>query len=163
MEVLSNIDFKYEEDLTNKVMDIITRHPNGDFDVVGKIRWLEAERVTLCGPNKVNRPVPTAILADDTASIKISIWGALIKDVVENETLRLTSVKCEDFFGLRLATLAATIITKIDTDLDVDWKKHNVEPLKILLCCPVVESAKLHSFLQCFNADCRKIVNPVCR
>ena len=68
MEVLSNIDFKYEEDLTNKVMDIITRNANGNFDVVGKIHWFEEERVTLCGPNKVNRTVRTAILADDTAS-----------------------------------------------------------------------------------------------
>ena len=80
------------------------------------LKWLEEERVVLSGPNKLPHTVRTAMLSDESAaSIKISIWGELIKAVVEDITFKITSLKCEDFFGSRLASLSASTITKIET------------------------------------------------
>ena len=49
---------------------------------------------------------------------------------------------------------------KADEDIVVNWEEHNIQPLKTTLCCPQVESARVHSFLQCVNHDCKKKVTP---
>ena len=159
MEDLSNINFKFQELSSTKISDILKTQAGGKFDVIGKISWLE-ERQNLCGPQKKLRTVRTAVLADESASIKLSVWGELIKEIGETETYKLTSLKTEDYFGLRLATVADTAIMKADEDIVVNWEEHNIQPLKTTLCCPQVESARVHSFLQCVNHDCKKKVTP---
>ena len=79
MEDLSNINFKFQELSSTKISDILKTQAGGKFNVIGKIRWLEEERQNLCGPQKKLRTVRTAVLADESASIKVSVWGRVGK------------------------------------------------------------------------------------
>ena len=154
------IDFKYKEQLTSNVEDILKNQPTGAFNIVGSIKWLEEGRVVLCGPNKTQRCVRTGVIADSTGCVKISIWGDLINEVTEDNTVEVTSVKLENFYGPRLSSSTSSTITNTVEQITINWEKHDISPMTSILSCPEIESVKIHSYLQCVNIDCRKKVSP---
>ena len=48
--------------------------------------------------DKVEKPVRDALIADDSAAVKVSTWGNLIDEIVDNSTYQLTSVGCSRVF-----------------------------------------------------------------
>ena len=144
----------------NKIEDILKNQPTALFNVTGRINWLEDTRSVLCGPNKIKKSVHLGLIADETGSIKISIWGSLIADVVEDTPLFITSVKCEDYFGVRLSTISNSSLSKFENEIHVDWGKFDLVPQQTTLCCPNIESVKVNSFLKCVNIECKRKVSP---
>ena len=119
------------------------------FNVAGRIKWLEDTRSVLCGDNKVAKSVRLGLIADETGSIKISVWGSLISDVLYDQALFITSVKCEHYYGLRLSTIVNSTISPCEKDIEVDWERFDLAPQRSLISCPNIESVKVNSFLEC--------------
>ena len=157
---VDTIPFKYEAQHPTKVSDINVADKGSTIDVEGKVRWLEEKRTIQVGENKITRNVRDGILADETGAIKVSVWGELLEQINENTTYHLTSLEIRDYLGVKLTTTSMTSVTKLSTEVKVDWSVHNMERNEIELCCPSVDSIKMHEFLQCINSDCKKKVVP---
>lgn len=76
----TTVAFRYEKPLLNKIIDIITQQPIGSFDIKGKTKQIESKRSVLCSPNInhfTQQHFPNAMLADETGSIKMTVWSKL--------------------------------------------------------------------------------------
>ena len=101
------------------------------------------------------------LIADETSSVKISIWGSLIADVVEDTPLFITSVKCEYYFGVQLSTISNSSLSKFENEIHVDWDQFDFAAQQTTLCCPNIESVKMNSFLKRVNVELRGKVSPL--
>ena len=67
--------------------------------------------------------VRDGIIADETYSIPISIWGKLIDQVEEDQTITITKVKLRFYYGSTLTTTNESVITTAQESIQVDWNK----------------------------------------
>ena len=111
--------------------------------------------------NKVEKPVRDALIADDSAAVKVSTWGNLIDEIVDNSTYQLTSVVVQEYFGVKLTTTTNTTATLCDKK-EIDWQKYDIVNDATNFCCPDVTSIRVNSFLQCVNTDETKVTCSVC-
>ena len=44
-----SISFEYEKPLITEIRDIFAKTPDGTFDVIGKLKWVEEPRKVSCG------------------------------------------------------------------------------------------------------------------
>ena len=72
--------------------------PDCTFDAIGKLKWWKNQG--LCGKQKKERQLGNALLADDSSSIKITVWEELVDQVPEDVTIEFTSIKLDFFYGL---------------------------------------------------------------
>jgi len=156
-----NIDFKYQKKETHTVADVKMMGQNQIVNLTGNIEWLEETRTVYCGKNKsVPRLVRTGLLADDTGSIKISVWQQLINDISEDTTLNCYDLTTESYNGVRLATIPTTKFS-VAKEVDViytDWKEYDIAPQVTKICCPFIDTVKVDTIHQCINIDCKKKV-----
>ena len=61
-----------------------------------------------------------ALLAEDSRSIKITVWGELVDQVSDDVLVEYTSIKLDSYYGLRLSTLPSTKIDQSDKEVNVD-------------------------------------------
>ena len=109
------------------------------FDVIGKKMCIEQPLKMLCGSSKTNRHLRNAYLADPRGSIKVTVEGELVNQVLEDKTTKFTSVKLDSYNGLLVSTFPSTTIAIFEEDvmkrnkhdLSLD-KKHSAAHLLIL-------------------------------
>ena len=65
------------------------------------------------------------MIADDSAAVKVSIWGNLIHEIVDNSTYQLMSVVVQEYFGVKLTTTTNTTATLCDKK-EIDWQKYDI-------------------------------------
>ena len=73
----------------------------------------------ICYTKKITQP-RNALLAEDSRSIKITVWGELIDQVSDDVLVEYTSIKLDSYYGLRLSTLPSTKIDQSDKEVNVD-------------------------------------------
>ena len=101
-----------------------------------------------------------ALIADDTASIKLSVWQELIPKPEDGETYLFYGLVVEDYYGIKVATTTCSRVELCADKLNIQWDKYNIEPKLTTLCCPNVDSAKVNVYLECINLDCRRKIVP---
>ena len=103
--------------------------PKTIVDVKASIKWVEDTRTVLCGKDtKRERNVRLALIADDTASVKLSVWQELIPKLEDGETYLFYGLVVEDYYGIRVATTTCSRVELCADKLNIQWDKYNIEP-----------------------------------
>ena len=156
-----DVSFKFIEETVIKINEIALDQRDGHFDVKGNIRWQADTRTVAVGERQVPRQVRDGLLADQTGTITISIWGQdLIDRIKENTTYKITKVVVQNNFGMKLTTTANTVCTEDSDKVNVNWENLNPQAINHIICCPEIMSAKVLKYLTCVNTDCKKKVTP---
>ena len=73
----------------------------------------------ICYTKKITQ-LRNALLAEDSRSIKITVWGELVDQVSDDVLVEYTSIKLDSYYGLWLSTLPSTKIDQSDKEVNVD-------------------------------------------
>ena len=119
--------------------------PDCIFDAIGKLKWWKNQG--LCGKQKKERQLGNALLADDSSSIKITVWEELVDQVPEDVTIEFTLIKLDFYYGSRLPTLPSTKIDQSDKKVNVDWNIYNFSSETKTWCCPFIDSIKINKYV----------------
>ena len=136
-----------------------------NFDVRGGIKWLvPAEEVDSHGEQISLRE---AILSDKNDHVATTIWESLLEEISEETMYLFQNIFLKDFYGLKLTTTRATIVSSegpvltllqdaVTTYLELNKQiKNRLHPK---ICCPKVVSVTLDVFPGCTNIACGRPV-----
>lgn len=153
-----DIEFIYESSTVSSIADIKKDPPTGSFDILGKVKWIGAERSVKVGVDKTReKKVRDGVLGDQSGEIKISIWGDLIDELLAEEVYMFKNVVIQHYNGIKISTTINTALEISGKHLDVDWE--NFIPDEHEVTVDSVLSCKVESFLCCVNVNCgRKVV-----
>lgn len=127
--------------------------------VVGQIKFTSEETCqvyTKQGKNRQDR-MREGIFSDGTRTLKITIWADLLEIVKEFQLIQIANASTKTFNEeLVLTTNYSTIICFLTEALDVQFDESVAQkdstatpPKEMIVCCPVIESIVVKTFLQC--------------
>ena len=133
--------------------------------MIAKLTWISDPRTVNVGESQTPRKVRDGILSDETGQINVSFWGEeLLNDIQQiqkNKVCKFSRLALQSNYGLKLTSTSNTVVLGTDIKLKINWDNLNIPSNTTQrLCCPQVMSAKVTTFLQCVNIDCRKKVVP---
>ena len=126
--------------------------------VVGKIKFTnkEVSQSYFKEGKQRNDRMREGIISDGTRTLKITIWSDLLDIVKENQLLQLLNASSRIFNEeVVVTTNFSTGICYLTEALDVTFddsiipQEENPNTNTTTICCPIVESIKINSFLSC--------------
>ena len=166
----NNVSFVINNNSVTKI-NCIKSELSGEFDVIGRIGWLEGKRVVQSGnETKVLRD---AVLFDESDNILITIWENLLETVDESHCYCFHGVVLKNYFGLKLSTTKSTFVDVINDDsinenINVSEEvltqyRESRQDLNVklnpTLCCPKIHNMCLNVYPGCTNPSCQKQVS----
>lgn len=160
------IHFNINDADATKLIDI---QDNGITEsIVGKVRYISPEKYQSYrkGAAEKTERMREGLLSDGTKTLKISIWADMIDLIKEDHLIQFFGIVSRIYHDeIVLSTNASTAICFLTETLDVEFDesvvpKKDDEQHNFIMCCPMVESVKIDTFLSCKSCRKKVIVKP---
>ena len=101
----------------------------------------------MCEKSKSERHIRHAIIAEekDEECYKLTVWGGLIKNILDGHTYFIKSVLLKGYYGLRLNTTSSTVFEAHSIQYNVQWSKFSIDDGMVR--CAAVKSSRLTHFI----------------
>lgn len=163
VEEIDELSFDPEIEEDKLIEEILASPPDGQFSVTGEIKWSEYKRtVNVRGYQKCLREAQ--IIDKSSQAMHLTVWGDdLVTSIEEDVTINITNLAVSFYNGTtRLTTTPNTKVSAI-TKACFDWSACPIGNQLTKICCPVIVTSKLVSFVSCPNLECRKKISIVDR
>ena len=103
------VDFKMDE-TTHVFIKDLKGKDNGEFIVIGCIRWISHTHETPATDNRPSKLLRECILMDKTDHSCLTVWQKHIEKLPGHTWYRITDVSIKHYFGIKLTTTPSTTV-----------------------------------------------------